>query len=172
MRDSSLDFAQSIDMEEVLEAVVSRLVGVLDMHACDIYEVDVDAGVMRNLMSYDDGEFDSTEWLGREYAIDHFATSAMAIRSRRPVTVTSIDDPRLNYAERDLMKRWGHNTELIIPLRIREHVIALVELFDDSEGRSFSDEEVELARSICRFAALAIDKARLFDQQRAHGGAE
>jgi serine phosphatase RsbU (regulator of sigma subunit) len=65
------------------------------------------------------------------------------------------------------MRRWGHNTELIIPLRIREHVIALVELLDDHEGRDFSDEEVELARSICRFAALAIDKARLFDQQRA-----
>jgi serine phosphatase RsbU (regulator of sigma subunit) len=166
VRDSSLDFAQSIDMDEVLEAVVTRLLGALDMHACDIYEVDVEAGIMRNVVSYDDGEFDGAEWLGKEYAIDHFATSAMAIRSRRPVVVTSMDDPRLNYAERDLMKRWGHNTQLIIPLRIREHVIALVELFDDREGRDFSGEEIELARSICRFAALAIDKARLFDQQR------
>ena len=167
VRDSSLDFAQSLDMDEVLEAVVTRLVGALDMHACDIYEVDVDAGVMRNLVSYDDGGFETGEGLGTEYPIDHFATSAMAIRSRRPVMVTSIDDPRLNDAERDLMRRWGHNTELIIPLRIREHVIALVELLDDREGRDFSDEEVELARSICRFAALAIDKARLFDHQRA-----
>ena len=167
VRDSSLDFAQSIDMDEVLEAVVTRLIDVLDMHACDIFEVDIEAGVMRNLVSYDDGEFDSSDWLGREYPIDFFATSALAIHSRRPVTVTSIDDPRLNYAERDLMKRWGHNTELVIPLRIREQVTALVELFDDREGRAFSDEEVELARSICRFAALAIDKARLFDQQRA-----
>ena len=167
VRDSSLDFAQSIDMEEVLEAVVTRLVGALGMHACDIYEVDVEAGVMRNLVSYDDGGFDTSEWLGKEYPIEYFATSAMAIRGRRPVVVTSLDDPRLNYAERDLMKRWGHNTQLIIPLRVREQVIALVELFDDHEGRDFPDEEIELARSICRFAALAIDKARLFDQQRA-----
>ena len=167
VRDSSLDFAQSIDMGEVLEAVVTRLIGALDMHACDIYEVDVEAGVMRNLVSYDDGEFDSGQWTGKEYPVDYFATSALAIRSRRPVVVTSMDDPRLNYAERDLMKRWGHNTQLIIPLRIREHVIALVELLDDREGRDFSDEEIELARSICRFAALAIDKARLFDEQRA-----
>ena len=167
VRDSSLDFAQSIDMEEVLEAVVTRLVGALGMHACDIYEVDVEGGVMRNLVSYDDGGFDTGEWLGREYPIEYFATSAMAIRSRRPLVVTSLEDPRLNYAERDLMKRWGHNTQLIIPLRIREHVTALVELFDDREGRDFSDEEIELARSICRFAALAIDQARLFDQQRA-----
>ena len=166
VRDSSLDFAQSIDMGEVLEAVVTRLVGVLDMHACDIYEVDVDAGVMRNLVSYDDGEFDTGEWMGRVYPIEYFATSAMAIRSRRPIMVTSPEDPRLNYAERDLMNRWGHKTQLTIPLRIGEQVSALVELLDDREGRDFSDEEVELARSICRFAALAIDKARLFDQQR------
>jgi serine phosphatase RsbU (regulator of sigma subunit) len=166
VRDSSLDFAQSLDMGEVLEAVVTRLLGALGMHACDIYEVDADAGVMRTVVSFDDGAFDTGEWLGHEYPIDHFATSEMAIRGRRPVIVTSVHDPRLNYAERDLMKRWGHNTELIIPLRIRENVIALVELFDDREGRDFSSEEVELARSICRFAALAIDKARLYDQQR------
>ena len=166
VRDSSLDFAQSIDMGEVLEAVTTRLIGTLGMHACDIYEVDEEAGVIRNLVSYDDGEFDRGEWLGREYPIDHFASTALAIESRRAVLITSLDDPRLDQAERELMRRWGHNTQLSIPLSIREHVIAVVELLDDVEGRRFSDEEIELARTICRFAALAIDKARLFDQQR------
>jgi len=166
VRDSSLDFAQSIDMGEVLEAVATRLVGALEMHACDIYEVDVEGGVIRNVVSFDDGQFDQGEWLGKEYSLDQFATTAMAVRSRRPVLVTSCDDPRLNDVERGLMLRWGHNTQLSIPLRIREHVIAVVELFSE-EVREFSEEEIELARSICRFAALAIDKARLFDQQRA-----
>jgi serine phosphatase RsbU (regulator of sigma subunit)/transcriptional regulator with GAF, ATPase, and Fis domain len=166
VRDSSLDFAQSIDMDEVLEAVATRLVGALEMHACDIYEVDVEDAIIRNVVSYDDGEFDQGEWLGSTYALDHFATTAMAVRSRRPVLITSQDDPRLNDVERELLQRWGHNTELVIPLRIREHVIAVVELFGE-EARVLSDEEIELARSICRFAALAIDKARLFDQQRA-----
>ncbi len=45
-------------------------------------------------------------------------------------------------------------------------MIALVELFDDHQVRTMSDEEIDLARTICRFAALAIEKARLFDQQR------
>jgi serine phosphatase RsbU (regulator of sigma subunit)/transcriptional regulator with GAF, ATPase, and Fis domain len=166
VRDSSLDFAQSIDMEEVLEAVATRLVDALDMHACDIYEVDLPAGVIRTLVTYDDGEFDKGEFVGNEYALDHFATTAMAVRSRRPVMVTSLDDPRLNDVERELLQRWGHHTQLSIPLRIREHVIAVVELFGE-EVRELSTEEIELARSICRFAALAIDKARLFDQERA-----
>jgi serine phosphatase RsbU (regulator of sigma subunit) len=137
------------------------------MHACDIYAVDLQEGLIRTLVSYDDGGFDqSGEWAGREYAVDDFATTAMAIRSRRPVLVSSLDDPRLNDTERELMRRWGHNSELVIPLRIREQVIAVVELLAE-DSREFADEDIELARSICRFAALAIDKARLFDQQRA-----
>ena len=120
-----------------------------------------------NLVTYDTVATDQGAWVGRRYDLDYFATTAMAVRSRRPVLVTSLEDARLNEVERDLMRSEGFNTQLSIPLRIREHVIAVVELLDDEEGRRFADEEIELARSICRFAALAIDKARLFDQQRA-----
>lgn len=167
VRDSSLDFAQSIDLQEVLEAVVTRLLDALDTHAVDVYEVDIDNATMRLLVSWDDGAFDEGEWAGREFPIDYFASSALAIRSRRPVVIASCADERLNDVERELMDRWGHEAGLTIPLRIREHVIALVEVMDDRKGRDFSDDEVDLARTICRFAALAIDKARLFDQQRA-----
>jgi serine phosphatase RsbU (regulator of sigma subunit) len=167
VRDSSLDFAQSVDMREVLEAVTARLLGALDMHACDIYEVDIDAGVIRTQASYDDGSFDARDVPGREYPLDRFATSALAILSRRPVVTTSYGDPRLNDVERELLQRAGHPTQLLIPLRVGDRVIALVELFDQREGREFAAEEVELARTICRFAALAINRARLFDEQRA-----
>jgi serine phosphatase RsbU (regulator of sigma subunit) len=166
VRDSSLDFAQSLDMTEVLEAVVSRLLEALSMHACDVYEVDEDAGVLRVLVSYDDQVFHSEEWKGRELALDYFASSALAVSSRRPVVITSLDDHRLNAVERELMGRMGHQMQLSVPLRIRERVIALVELFD-KESRDLSDEEIDLARTICRFAALAVEKARLFDRQRA-----
>jgi len=167
VRDSSLDFAQSVDMLEVLEAVTTRLLGALDMHACDIYEVDIDAGIIRTQVSYDDGSFDARDSPGREYLLGHFATSALAIRSRRPVVTTSYADPRLNDVERELLQLAGHPTQLLIPLRVGDRVIALVELFDQREGREFAAEEVELARTICRFAALAINRARLFDEQRA-----
>ncbi|HTX69145.1 MAG TPA: SpoIIE family protein phosphatase [Thermoleophilia bacterium] len=165
VRDSSLDFAQSIDMDEVLDAVATRLIAALDMRACEIYEVDLDAEVIRNLVTYEDGAPDQEEWIGKDYALDYFAITSMAVRSRRPVLVTSQEDPRLNDVERDILRRYGYRTQLSIPLRIREQVTAVVELFD-AESREFSDEEIELARSICRFAALAIDKARLFDRQR------
>lgn len=166
VRDSSLDFAQSLDLHEVLEAVVRRLVEALAVHACDVYEVDLGGERLRLLVSYDDEAFDQGEWVGREFALDHFATSALAVRTRRPVVVSGPDDPRLNETERELMQRWGHYSQLILPLAVRGEVTTLVELLDDRAGREFSDDEVELARTICRFAALAIEKARLFEEQR------
>ena len=165
VRDSSLDFAQSLDLTEVLEAVVARLLDALGMHACDVYEVDQDAGVLRVLVSFDDLEFDDDAWAGHEVPLDYFAASALAISSRRPVLITSLDDPRLNEPERDLLQKLGHQTQLSIPLRIRDRVIALVELYD-REPRAFRGDEIDLARTICRFAALAVDKARLYDRQR------
>ena len=45
-------------------------------------------------------------------------------------------------------------------------MIGLVELFDDSESRSYSAEEIELVGAICQFAALALDNAHLYDSQR------
>lgn len=167
VRDSSLDFAQSMDMNEVLEAVVTRLINSLDMHACEIYEVDVDAGVMRSVVSYDEGAFGGPEEPVREYSIDRFATIAMAIRTRHPVTITSLDDPRLSDEERDQLAREGHETALMIPMRVRDRVIALLLLLDNRKARTYTEEEVELARTVCRFAALAIEKAQLFDEQRA-----
>ena len=168
VRDSSLDFAQSIDMDEVLEAVVTRLVGVLDMRACDIFEVDMDGGVMRNLVSYEDGAFDTGERVGREYPIDYFATSAMAIRSRRPVHrhVGRRSAAQLRGARLPETPGAQHGAQSSRCASARTSSPSS-SCWTTREGRDFSNEEVELARSICRFAALAIDKARLFDQQRA-----
>jgi len=167
VRDSSLDFASSLDTAEVLRAVVERLITALRMDICDIYEVDQDAGLLRLLVSYEHGAFDTGEWLGHEVPLDDYAASALAVTSLRPVFIDSADDPRLSDAERDEYVARGCVMQLGIPMRIRERVIALVELADTREVRRLSEEEVELARSICRFAALSVDKARLFSQQRA-----
>ncbi len=166
VRDSSLDFAQSLDMNEVLEAIVSRLLDALGMEACDVYEVDADDGSLRLLVSYEDWGFDEDVDIGRVFPLESFASSALAVSTRRPVLVNSADDSRLSEVEAELFRRYGHRTQLSVPLRIRDRVIGLVEVFDNRESRTLSAEEIQLANAICRFAALALDKARLYDEQR------
>lgn len=167
VRDASLDFAQAVETSDILEAVVMRLLTALEMDACDIYDVDVERGELRLLVSYGDSSFDETEAAERAYSFEEFASSAAAVHSRGPVVITSADDPRLSEVERDYFIRNGHKTQLSISLRIRDRVIGLVELFDNEEARALGSEELDLARTICRFAALALDKARLYEEQRA-----
>jgi serine phosphatase RsbU (regulator of sigma subunit) len=166
VRDASLEFARSLDLTELLEVVVTRLLDALAMHACDVYEVDHEAGMLHLLVSYDDQAFDAGGWDGRDVPIASYASSALAIDSRRPVLITSPRDPRINALERELLEGLGHTTQLSLPLRVRDRVLALVVLFDECE-RVLSEEEIDLALTMCRFAALALDKARLFDEQRA-----
>jgi len=164
VRDASLDFAQSLDLSEVLEALVARLLSVLRMHACDIFDVDEDTGALRIAASYDDRHADD-DWETQEFAADHFASVAAAVAEKRPVIVTTLDDAALNDTERDLLRRHGYCAQVTVPLWIRQRVIAVVQLYD-TESRRFTPEEIELTRTICRFAALAVDKARLFERQR------
>lgn len=166
VRDSSLDFAQSLDMNEVLEAIVVRVLDALGMEACDVYEVDPDDGALKLLVSYEDWAFDEDVTVGRIFALEEFASSALAVSTRRPVLINSPDDPRLSEVEAELFRRLGHRTQLSVPLRIRDRVIGLVEVFDNRASRSLSAEQIQLANAICRFAALALDKARLFEEQR------
>ncbi len=133
VRDSSLDFAASLDMGRVLESVVMRLVNTLGMDACDLYRLEADGEHLTLLVSYDDQHFDVDEFVGRSYSLTDFASAALAVRTRRPVELHSPDDPRLSPEERRQFELYGYRTQLSVPLRIRNRIIGLVELYDARE---------------------------------------
>ena len=167
VRDSSLDFAQSVGLPEVLEAVVMRLLHALGMDACDVYEVDLEREELRLLVNYGDWQLDEDVETGSIFTFAEFGASALAVTTRQPVMITSPDDPILTQRGRELFRRYDHRTGVSIPLRIGERVIGLVELYDNKVSRKLDPDELSLAGSICRFAALAMDKARLFEEERA-----
>ena len=166
VRDSSLDFARSVGLPDVLEAVVTRLLHALDMDSCDVYEVDMERAELCLLVNYGDWQLDEDVGTGSIFTLAEFGASALAVTTRQPVIVTSTDDPILTDRGRELFKRYGHRTGVSIPLRIGDRVIGLVELYDNKVARELEPDELSLAGSICRFAALAMDKARLFEEQR------
>jgi len=166
VRDSSLDFAASLDLSRVLEAVSMRLIDALDMESCDIYTFNAGEDRLNLLVSFADGTFEHPEWAEWQGRLSEWAVPSLAVGSRQAVFVRDRQDRRLNDAELRLWEHYGHMTQLDLPLRTRDRVIGVVELFADSESRDLQDEEIELAEAICRFAALAIDNAQLFDTER------
>ena len=59
----------------------------------------------------------------------------------------------------------GTATLLVVPLRLRDHVFGAMTLSRTGPGRPFTDTEVELAEEVARRCALALDNARLYNQQ-------
>jgi signal transduction histidine kinase len=55
---------------------------------------------------------------------------------------------------------------LLIPLRTRGEIIGTISLSTNQDGRVFSQDEVRLAETIATQIAVAVDNARLFDQEQ------
>ncbi len=166
VRDASLDFAQSLEIEDLLRVIASRLLEALAMPACTVFEVDEGAGLLRRVYRCGKGAEAPLAEAEGVVPLAAMGVTKLAVQSRRSVFVDSIDDPQLSRAEREALYRAHRCVQFSIPIYIREHVLLVVELYD-RVPRELSAEKIDLARTICRFAALAVDTARLFKKERA-----
>ena len=150
----------------MIEAVVERLVTLLDVSACDIHVLEPGADAVRTVVSYDRERFDFGDVIGRLWPLTDYPATGRVVETGRPVAIMSLDDPLLNDNERRLLRAQRQDQ----PARgaaqgarprdrrgraLRRQALARV-LADD----------VELVEAICQFAALALDNAHLYESQR------
>ncbi len=159
--DISLELTSSLDFEEVMSSTARRLCAISGAPSCDIYVLR-DGGALESVTSIDGGETD-TDWLGRRFPLDQWSAMKRAVETRSAIVVESRDDPILSAAELALMEEFGERSALLVPLISRERVIGVLELIHREPHRTWSADEKATIVSICRFAALAIDNAELYE---------
>ena len=159
--DVSFELTSSLDLDEVLLSTARRLCAISGAPMCDIYTLR-DGSRLESVISVDAGEVDG-DWQGRLFALDDWTAMRKAVESREPVVITSREDPDLSPAEIELMEQFDESGALMVPLISRERVIGVLELTHREPQRTFSPEETATIVSICRFAALAIDNAELYE---------
>lgn len=163
---SSLDFAASLDLGEVLRAVIGRLTTALSVSQCDIYSIDLGRGKLVALAGVDVDEPRMATMPGKEYDMQRWASTVAAVESGNTVVVYGSQDERLSTEEKRYFELRRFTGLLALPLKARDRVIGLVELFHRDPGRRFTQAEIGLAEAVGQFAALAIDNARLYEEQR------
>ena len=151
--------AQAHDPETVLTALAERLRDTIDAADCDIFTLQGDR--LRCLVSADRNGLDTTV-VGHVLDIDRFPATALAVHTGQPMTIASLDDPRLTDQERDDMAEYGFQSELCIPLVGGDRVIGLIDVFD-TRPRDFG-EYLDFLRSMGQTAAGAIENAMLLDK--------
>lgn len=72
------------------------------------------------------------------------------------------DDPRVQPLA-DLIKKEGISTILVLPLVVQNQLTGFIQLATVGNERIFESTEVELARTLTNQAAVAIEKARLYE---------
>ena len=92
--ETSLDLASSLELAEVLQSAARRLSTALQIPDCDIYRLDGDERLVC-LASTVGGVYDAS-WVGQELPLADWPCDRLAVESRQPVTVGSLDDPRLS----------------------------------------------------------------------------
>jgi diguanylate cyclase (GGDEF)-like protein/excisionase family DNA binding protein len=159
-----MELSSSLALEDVLVNTAKRLCAIVDVPSCDIYVLE-EGDMLIPVASILENEVDHS-WQGETHALSEWVTTELAVETRQPVVIASLDDPRLKREERELMNRYGEKSELAVPLIVRDEVIGVVELLETRRERLFTDEEVATVASLCRVAALAISNARLIESLR------
>jgi signal transduction histidine kinase len=120
-------------------------------------------GQLTPVMSqFADGHVDPTLWTKFKaqgpQRIETLPTYAEAIRSKRPIAVDNVSDPR--------WLAFGIHALLMVPLLRNDEVIGTLSV-DQSTPYAWTQAQIEFAMTIANQAALVADNARLYEQVRA-----
>ncbi len=151
--------SQAADLGEALAALAERTRDTIGAADCDIFTLQDDR--LRCFVSANRDGFDASV-VGRALDMERFPATELAVRSGRPMTISSLDDPRLTNEERASMGEHGYQSELCIPLMDGDRAIGLIDVFD-TRPRDFG-EYLGFLQSVAQTAAGAIGSTALRDE--------
>ena len=180
LNEASTILASSLDFEATLSAVAQLAVPRLG-DWCGIEIVGED-GVPRQLAvaHMDPDKIPLAHELRDRYPADADAPNGLPVVLRRGVTefYPEITDEQIAASAIDadhleLLRKLQLRSVIIVPLVARDRIFGALTLVAAEGGRRFTSDDVDVAESLARRAALAVDNARLYrEAERARAEAE
>ena len=162
--DVSVALTSSLELDQILDAIVERCQMLTGAQAAGIFRSDAEAGVL----TYVRASGVSSEFLrGLRVRLGE-GTAGRAIRERTPVwTADVLSDPSmaLSADTRILVEREGYHGVLSVPIFIKGEPYGGLSVYW-WQPHPVSKEEIEVMTALGGQAAMAIDNARLFADER------
>jgi signal transduction histidine kinase len=152
---------QSLNLREVLELGLDKVLQVTGQEAAEIHLLDPDGRTMTT-QAY----FGAPEGflLREERIVVGECLCGLAVLDDEPVLVADTqDDPRVT---RLSCRRYGFQSAACIPLYVKGHAIGVLTVHG-REKRHFDDEDTELLSTVADQLATAIENARLYAEMEA-----
>jgi signal transduction histidine kinase/ActR/RegA family two-component response regulator len=163
MQSTGAAITSSLDLRFVLNTLVQELAALFKVESCSISEWDESNNKILLQARYDTaGWWDSnSSAVGRDLA--EFPLTRWVLDEQVPYQMTA-NQTNVDPAEQSYMQRLNIKTRLILPMVFQQRVMGLVELEDTREQRTFTYQEISLAKHLANQGASAIENAQLFTQ--------
>jgi diguanylate cyclase (GGDEF)-like protein len=158
----SAELSGSLDPRQVAELMAGHLATAMGVPECIISYWDRAAGRLESLGLYPADRLTEIE----PYFIVQGYPETLRVLEQQATVIIDVDEPAADPAEVALLRRDGNRVLAMLPLVAKGRSIGLVELVSD-EPIGFTDEHLELARTMANEAAMALENARLYDDARA-----
>ncbi|MCB8979752.1 MAG: GAF domain-containing protein [Ardenticatenaceae bacterium] len=159
--------SSSLDRDEILRRVMEILrVYLSDVHNCSISLISEDRQHLDTITSWWAEEKFSYNHPGLKVAISDTFSSQLAIQEGEAVIISDLNEiPFANEYTHKMMKE-GLRAILCVPLKVQGRVLGTMHVNHWYVPRRFSAEEVALLQGVANQAAIAIENARLFANER------
>jgi GAF domain-containing protein/ActR/RegA family two-component response regulator len=152
-------FSGSLGADEVAQRIANSLRALLGAEASLVCRLDPGSGDLLGCSQSGDALDRNVVFPSGTGAI------GVAVRERRPiVTPNLLTDPRVTLTPelRARIEAASYRSVLAVPLLVNDTVIGALSI-GDREGRTFSDDDIRLARTFADHAAMALENARLLE---------
>jgi serine phosphatase RsbU (regulator of sigma subunit)/CheY-like chemotaxis protein len=154
---------ESMGLEERLERLAGHLTRVMGASRCVIWLSERGTLIPRTLLGVSPAERD--QWMSVEIEPGEFGPILQAALNRGEPRVVP-DAQESGLVKTDLPQQQNIRSALLLPMVITRNVIGVAWLDQPGEQREFADQELRLGRMIAGQAAVAIENAQTFEQER------
>ncbi len=154
----------SLDIQDVLRALVRTAAASLGCPEALIFAYDADADTLTMRSVYQDRPT-VYEDIDKPFSLNEYPSDREALEAD-DVIVETISDPGLAADVRESMEHHGEKTCLSVPLRFGGTPLGMLTLVETEAERVFTETELEFARGFAEQAAMALHNAQLFEDMK------
>lgn len=159
--------SSSLERDEILTRVMEILrVYLNDVHNCSISLISSDGLHLDTITAWWAEEKFSYIRPGAKIAISDTFSSQLAIREGEAVIISDLNEIPFANEYTQMMMKQGLRAILCVPLKVQGRVLGTMNVNHWYVSRRFSAEEVALLQGVANQAAIAIENARLFANER------
>jgi GAF domain-containing protein/ActR/RegA family two-component response regulator len=162
--------SRSLSFEATALRIADSIRDLLGAQSSTLYRLEPDSGDLRLLTSSGNR---GPSRAGHELLPRGTGITGLAVAERGPVvTANVLTDPRITFTAeaRERVEQAPYRAALAVPILAQARVIGAVGVGNEL-GRGFDEEDIRLAQAFADQAAVALENARLFEDQCALAGA-